>query len=184
MVAGEVRRELCPLTCLTFTFVLISGIETSKVPKDPLGARARYYREYRAKASAEQKAIWAERSRLRYQRLKNEKKAKEKKEKKRRQNQAYYRKKKLAGQTLLTPGFEDKSTEDMIEKSAPTTSDVEITQQRIVGKNAVDTRIKGIKEKEVRKSQLLIMKTANKIAVSISNAKDLLRLLLYQAKER
>ena len=72
----------------------------------------------------------------------------------------------------------------MIEKSAPTTSDVEITQQRLVGKNAVDTRIKGIKEKEVRKSQLLITKTANKIAVSISNAKDLLRLLLYQAKER
>ena len=99
MVAGEVRRELCPLTCLTFTFVLISGIETSKALKDP--RRARYYREYRAKASAEQKAIWAERSRLRYQRLKNEKKAKEKKEKKRRQNQAYYRKKKLAGHTLL-----------------------------------------------------------------------------------
>ena len=93
-------------------------------------------------------------------------------------------KKKLAGQTLLTPGFEDKSTEDMIEKSAPTTFDVEITQQRLVGKNAVDTRIKGMKEKEVRKSLSLILKTANKIAVSISNAKDLLRLLLYQAKER
>ena len=112
--------------------------------------------------------------------------AKEKKEERRRWNQAYYRKKKLASQipTPLTPGSEGRSTEDMIEKSAPTTSDVEIKQQRHIGKATVDTRHKGMKEKEVRKSLSLILKTANKKAVSISNAKHLLRLLPCQAKER